>query len=202
MKIPFLHLLQAALLVCSLCLISPAMAQEPATAQETKAQPEQAAAPAGIEQLAWMVGDWGEQGEDSRISTSCGWTRNQSFLTRSFSVTNNNEVLLEGTQIIGWNAAENQIQSWTFDSEGGHGQGYWTRDGNRWTVKTHFVLSTGERASSLNVFTIVDNDTIHWQSVNRERGGELLPNIEEIIIVRKPAVEQAEPEQAEPGQAK
>ncbi len=187
MRIPFHYLAWACFAISSLCLASTTSAQLPEKNDAT---------PSGLEQLAWMVGDWGEQGDASRVSTSCDWTKNQSFLTRSFSVSDeDNKIVIEGTQIIGWNAADKQIQSWTFDSEGGVGQGIWSRDENRWTVKTHFVLSTGERASSLNVFTVVDKNTVRWQSINRERGGELLPNVDEITIVRQPIAEQEEAEQ-------
>ncbi|MCA9229784.1 MAG: hypothetical protein KDA57_03975 [Planctomycetales bacterium] len=155
----------------------PVLAQE---AEETQPAEEM-----GLEQLAWMVGEWGEADSEQGISAVCHWTRNRSFLNRSFAVTADNQVVLEGTQVIGWNAATQQIQSWTFDSEGGFGEGLWTRDGNRWMVKTQFVLSTGELASSLNVYTVVDENTIRWQSVNRELDGELLPNVEEVTITRR-----------------
>jgi len=200
MRIAFGCALYACFAIGSLGSLSPLTAQEPAEPQSTEAaqtrgikQPTEA----GLDQLAWLVGDWGEEGGGTQISASCGWTKNGSFLTRSFSVMRDEEVVLEGTQVIGWNAAEQRIQSWTFDSEGGFGQGYWSRDGDRWTVKTHFVLSTGERASSLNVFTKIDEDTLSWQSVNRERGGEILPNVDPITIVRLPAAEPAESEPAE-----
>lgn len=187
MRIPFRYLAWTCFAISSLGLASTTSAQQ---------SEKNGDASSGLEQLAWMVGDWGEQGDASRVSTSCGWTKNQSFLTRSFSVSDeDNEIVIEGTQVIGWNTADKQIQSWTFDSEGGVGQGIWSRDGNRWTVKTHFVLSTGERASSLNVFTVVDKNTVRWQSINRERGGELLPNVDEITIVRQPIAEQEETEQ-------
>jgi len=189
MRIPLQYIVCACFAVVGLGIHSPLLAplSAPLLAEEPA---ETQAAEVGLEQLAWMVGDWGEEGDASRISASCGWTRNQSFLTRSFSVLGDEGVLLEGTQVIGWNAAEQQIQSWTFDSEGGFGRGFWSRNEDRWTVKTHFVLATGERASSLNVFTIVDENTIRWQSVNRERGGEMLPNVDEITIVRQHTAEQ------------
>jgi len=191
MRIPLWCALCACFAIGSLGILSPLTAQEPA---------EPRFAEAGLEQLAWLVGNWGEEDGGTQISASCGWTKNGSFLTRSFSVRRDEEIVLEGTQVIGWNAAEQRIQSWTFDSEGGFGQGYWSRDGDRWTVKTHFVLSTGERASSLNVFTKIDEDTLSWQSVNRERGGEILPNVDPITIVRLPAaeLEESEPAKAEP----
>jgi hypothetical protein len=164
-------------------------AAEPAAAEQLEVSAEAAtdetphASP--LDQLEWMIGDWVDEGEDSKITTSCSWTKNRKFLTRSFSVTIDDEVTLEGTQVVGWDPIENRIRSWTFDSEGGFGEGRWIQDGYRWLVKTSFVLASGERASALNVFTYVDPDTFRWQSIGREVGGELLPSIPEVTVVRQ-----------------
>ena len=84
-----------------------------------------------LDELEWMVGQWVDEGETSKITTSCKWTTNRKFLTRSFSVTIDGQVSLEGTQFIGWDPIARRIRSWTFDSEGGFGQGRWIRDGKR-----------------------------------------------------------------------
>lgn len=138
-----------------------------------------------LEELDWMVGQWVDQGEAATIATNCSWTKNRKFLTRSFKVTVEDQVTLEGTQVIGWDPIEGQIRSWTFDSEGGFGEGRWIQDGNRWLVKTSFVLASGERASALNVITYVDRDTLRWQSIDREIAGELQPSIPEVTVVRQ-----------------
>ncbi len=140
-----------------------------------------------LDELDWMVGQWVDQGEEATITTNCSWTKNRKFLTRSFQITIDEEVTLEGTQVIGWDPTENRIRSWTFDSEGGFGEGRWIQDGNRWLVKTSFVLASGERASAVNVITYVDQDTLSWQSVDREIDGELQPSIPAVIVVRQQA---------------
>jgi hypothetical protein len=134
-----------------------------------------------------MVGQWVDRGEDVTITTNCSWTKNRKFLTRSFRVEMDEQVTLEGTQVVGWDSIERRIRSWTFDSEGGFGEGRWIQDGNRWLVKTSFVLASGERASALNVITYVDPNTLRWQSIDREIGGELQPSIPEVTVVRRKA---------------
>jgi hypothetical protein len=37
----------------------------------------------------------------------------------------------------------------------------------------------------MNIYTYVDPNTFAWQSVSREVGGELLPDIDEVTVVRK-----------------
>lgn len=138
-----------------------------------------------MESLGKLVGTWVDQGEDATIITRCSWTKNKKFLKRSFRLKVDDEDALEGEQFVGWDPAANQIRSWTFDSEGGFGEGVWIQDGNRWLVKSAYVLADGSKASSLNIYTIVDQDTIRWQSTNREIAGELQPNIPEVTVVRQ-----------------
>jgi len=138
-----------------------------------------------LNQLAWLIGQWVDDGEFSNITTKCAWTKNRKFITRSFVVKNDDGATLEGTQVIAWDPIEQQIRSWMFDSEGGFSVGSWAQDGNRWIIKTSHVLATGERASAINVLTPVDDNTLRWKSINREIGGELLPNIPEVTVVRR-----------------
>ncbi len=139
-----------------------------------------------LKELEWMVGDWIDEGEDSVIVTSCNWSKNKNYLLRTFKVRTSGEDTIEGTTRIGWDPLTNKIKSWTFDTEGGYAEGLWTNDGDRWIVKTTGVLRDGQTASATNVFTYIDSSTCTWQSVDRTVGGELMPNIEELTIVRRP----------------
>ncbi len=169
----------------------PAAVETPAAT--TAAQGEQSP----LELLGWMVGTWvDESEEDSTVVTTCSWTKNHKFLKRSFQINTDEEVALQGDQFVGWDPLARQIRSWTFDSEGGFGEGLWLQDGNRWLVKTSFVLGDGSRASSLNVYTHVDDNTIRWQSTNREIAGELQPNIPEVTVVRQKS-QQGEKEESQ-----
>ena len=166
---------------------------EPAAVAAVEVQKDVTAADAEmtspLEVLDWMVGTWVDAGEDSTIVTRCSWAKNRKFLKRSFKVKIDDEVTLEGDQFVGWDPLAGQIRSWTFDSEGGIGEGRWIQDGNRWLVKASFVLADGSRASALNVYTFVDADTIRWQSANREIAGELQPSIPEVTVVRQKSQE-------------
>jgi len=94
---------------------------------------------------------------------------------------------LEGTQVIGWDAAAGTIRSWMFDSDGGFGEGTWSKKGDKWVVKFSQVLPDGRKASATNIYTLAGNDTFTWKSVGRKVGDEFLPNIDEVKMVRKPA---------------
>ena len=88
-------------------------------------------------------------------------------------------------QVIGWDAAAKTIRSWTFDSEGGYAVATWTFKKDRWYVSNSGVLADGRKASMTNVIKPVDANSFTWQTIERTAGGELLPNVPEVLIVRQ-----------------
>jgi uncharacterized protein (TIGR02246 family) len=140
---------------------------------------------AQLAQLEWLIGDWVDQDEQAAVETAFRWNKDYSFISGSFQVDVEGRVDVEGTQVIGWDPVEKKIRSWIFDSKGGFGQGEWTGEGNRWTVRVHSVLATGQKASAINIYTFVDPNTFTWQSVGRELDGVPLPNMPAVTVVRK-----------------
>ena len=139
-----------------------------------------------LKDLEWMIGSWIDQDEEATVQTDCQWTKNRNFINRSFAVVVGDQVDLAGMQIIGWDPAANQIRSWIFDSDGGFAEGKWTRKGDRWLIQQNGTLPDGSRSSAVNIITRVDDDSFTWQSINREVGGDILPNVDEVLVVRKP----------------
>jgi len=138
-----------------------------------------------LKELEWMVGTWEDDTEGAKVETECSWTKNRNFLTRSFSISVEDRIELSGMQIIGWDGSANTIRSWTFDSDGGFAEATWTKKGDRWYIQNKGVLPDGRKATAVNVIKPVDADSFTWQTVERTAGGELLPNIDEIMIVRR-----------------
>lgn len=158
--------------------------------EETPAEP--SAPPSNYEHLKdleWMIGSWIDQDSADRavIQTDCNWTKNKNFITRSFAVVVRDRVDLSGMQIIGWDPVAKQIHSWVFDSDGGVAEGKWTKKGNRWVIQQTGTLPDRRKASEVNIIRPIDNDSFTWQTIQRSVGGDILPNVEEITIVRKPA---------------
>ncbi len=69
--------------------------------------------------LEWMLGTWTAEDVEASATTTVRWTKNRSFLARSFKIVTADEHELEGTQVIGWDPIRKEIRSWMFDSEGG-----------------------------------------------------------------------------------
>ena len=142
-----------------------------------------------LKQLEWMIGAWVDGDDQAKIETTCKWTRNKNFITRSFTVSVRDRIDMAGMQVIGWDPAAKRIRSWVFDSDGGFAEGRWTRKGERWSIVTSGTLPDGRKSSSVNVITRVDDNQFKWQSVSRMIGGNLQPNIDEVAVVRNKSAE-------------
>jgi uncharacterized protein (TIGR02246 family) len=139
-----------------------------------------------LKELEWLVGDWVNESQDAIVSTSCKWTDDGNFLIREFTMKTQGQPVLSGTQRIGWDAVKHQFKTWIFDSEGGFGEGYWTRDGNRWLIKLEGVRQDGKPASATNIVTRLGKDRFSWQSVDRTLGSAAIPGVNEFTVVRRP----------------
>ena len=130
------------------------------------------------------MGDWVEEGGDSIVATSCRWDESKNYLLTDYTVKVAGQTTMNGTQRIGWDPLTRQIKTWTFDSDGGYGEGYWHRDGDRWLVKLHGVSADGRTGSATQIHTRLNDHSRTWSAVDRLLGGESLPDIEEITVVR------------------
>lgn len=137
-----------------------------------------------LKDLEWMVGKWVDQDEAATVTTECNWTRNNNFLTRSFTVQVGDQIDMAGMQIIGWDPSTKQIRSWVFDSDGGFGQATWSKKGNSWHVQQTGVLPDGRKSSAVNIITYIDDNTCTIESVNRTVDGELLPSVAAVQIIK------------------
>jgi uncharacterized protein (TIGR02246 family) len=139
-----------------------------------------------LKELAWLVGEWINESQDAVVHTTCKWTDDGNFLVREFTMKAHGQPVLSGTQRIGWDPARHQFKTWIFDSEGGFGDGYWTRNGDQWVIKAEGVRQDGKHASVTNIITRLGKDRASWRSVDRTIGGASVPGADEFTIVRKP----------------
>jgi len=138
-----------------------------------------------LKPLEWMVGQWTSAEDSAEVELDCNWTKNQNFLTRAFKITIDGSVSAAGMQLIVWDPAMKTVRSWTFDSNGAFADATWGEKGGRWFIRNRGTLPDGRDATMVNVMKKVDDNSFTWQTIERTAGGELLPNIDEIQIVRR-----------------
>ena len=105
---------------------------------------------------------------------------------RKYSIQVAGEPGRSGTQWIGWDPQAKQIRSWVFGSEGDFGHAEWTRSDKGWIIKASGVTGDGLTTSSTEVIEPINKDSLKLRSADRVVGTELLPEIEEVVMVRKP----------------
>ncbi len=138
-----------------------------------------------LKPLEWMIGSWIDQGEAGAVRAECHWTKNKNFITRSFTISLEGQIDLSGIQIIGWDAGEKRIRSWTFDSDGGFAEASWSNQGNQWYAIKKGKTADGKAVSAVNVMTYVDENTFKLKAVQRAVDGQLLPTLDEVTVVRQ-----------------
>jgi len=157
--------------------------------------------------LEWMVGEWtateehpGRAAGDAAtapagaaprpaagrptIDVSVRWDAGRSFLLREMTITappaeqaGAERPVLRLMQRIGWDPLSRQLRSWSFSSDGGHGEGVWTRDGDAWIARTTAVTPDGTQTSSVTIYTVDGPDRCTWRSIPTHVGGEQMPQV-------------------------
>jgi uncharacterized protein (TIGR02246 family) len=146
-----------------------------------------------LQQLDWLVGEWLDEADESIVTFSCRPVDDGNFLLREFTVTVAGDRVISGSQRIGWDPITGRLRAWTFDSQGGHFEGAWHRDGDSWVLNSTGVTADGETASGTGIFTFVNSHTMTWQAVNYEVEGVRMPDSEVYTLVRVgPAPEMSE----------
>ncbi|MDR3621909.1 MAG: SgcJ/EcaC family oxidoreductase [Paludisphaera borealis] len=140
-----------------------------------------------LEELSWLIGDWLDEGDDAVVRVNCRWSEDGNFLIRSFTVKHQGKPALSIIQRIGWDPLAKQLRSWEFDSEGGFGEGRWTRDGDRWIVKHAAVQPEGSAASATNIMTRERPDLVRWVSTDRIVDGRRESDGATYTLVRVPS---------------
>ncbi len=137
-----------------------------------------------LQPLEWMLGDWIDESEEATIESSCNWSKNRNFIRRNFRVSVPGMEPLEGTQIIGYDAASGNIRSWIFDSDGGWGSGIWSPNDDGWEVRSNQVLADGRTATATNYYQRIDDNQFQWTSRQRQIGSNDLPDTKPVIVQR------------------
>jgi ketosteroid isomerase-like protein len=128
-----------------------------------------------LQQLEWLIGEWTDESGDVKVRTTFRWSANRAFLLRSFVAESADGNVLEGTQVIGWDANLLQIRSWTFNSDGSFGASTWSKNENSWLAKSSQTSANGDVSSGTYVLEQVDENSFTLQLIGHEINGEPQP---------------------------
>jgi uncharacterized protein (TIGR02246 family) len=156
--------------------------------QMAMARDEEGPPPGAHEQLrplAWLVGEWVDDGGSTVVRSACRWSEDKNFLLQDFRVEISGRDAMNVSQRIGWDPLRKRVRSWVFDSEGGFGESVWTRDGDDWIIRATGVRPDGSTGSSTNRLIRSGPDGYVWRSSDRIVGDDVHPPME-VKVVRKP----------------
>lgn len=142
-----------------------------------------------LQSVAWLVGDWVNEGADARVSIRYRWSDDKNYLLGEFQIASPEGVPRQSTQRIGWDPSIGKIRSWLFDADGGFAEGVWTVHEEGAVVKSSSVNPEGETATATLKFTVLDKDRFTIAGVDRVVGDDLDEDFEITVVRRPPAAE-------------
>jgi uncharacterized protein (TIGR02246 family) len=138
-----------------------------------------------LQGLEWAIGEWSaenDKGDSENLSLS--WTDNQNFIVGTFEATVRGVSVGHATHWIGWDPQSKRIRSWIFDASGGFGEGAWTKDGDKWVIKTKSIQQDGKNATATFRIERVDADTLLLQGTERTVDGKPVADTKEFKLKR------------------
>ena len=112
------------------------------------------------------------------------WNAGQTALIGTFESVVAGQKASSGHQRIIRDPQSGQLHSWMFDDAGGHGEGAWTHDGNKWLIDTSGVAPDGTATAATNVLTRISDKEIMWRSIHRAAGDVELAPTDPIKLTR------------------
>ncbi|MFO0879944.1 MAG: SgcJ/EcaC family oxidoreductase [Gemmataceae bacterium] len=137
--------------------------------------------PASFEKLKglnWMIGEWTDKEGKDAVKMTCKWTPAQAFFQQEYVIKQADGKDFNVLQLVGWDPYNQQVRSWMFDSAGGFAIGWWTREGNTWSIRAEGVYPDGRLFTSTDTLRFVDDNNAQWTSKNREVDDQPLADVE------------------------
>jgi uncharacterized protein (TIGR02246 family) len=135
--------------------------------------------------LEWAIGEWAGQADQGEVEhCALAWSDNRNFIVGHSSTSFKTALLGSAQQWICWDPLAKHLRSFVFDDSGAFGEGAWTNEGDKWTLKVALVLQDGKKATATYHFTRVDANTLAFQAIDRSVDGKALPDTKELKMKR------------------
>lgn len=136
-----------------------------------------------LDEQGWLIGNWNAKQGDAEVQNSYEWFGDKAFIKATVSVRGKHGSF-SAMQIIGADPTTGDLRTWTFEHDGGLGEGTVTRDGPRWVFENTAVLAGQGVLETTNILVPVDRDTITWQPINLTLNGEPIGNLAPMKLTR------------------
>ncbi len=140
-----------------------------------------------LQPLAWLVGEWINEGADGKVTITYRWSDDKNFLLGDFQMKSAAGALRSSVQRIGWDPSVGKIRSWLFDADGGFAEGTWTLVDDGIVIKSSSVNPDGSTASATMNITPKDKDHYSIEGTDRIVGDNLEDDFEITVTRRPPA---------------
>lgn len=137
--------------------------------------------------VAWLIGDWVNEGTDAVVKISYRWSEDKNFILGDFLITRSGQVEMKSSQRIGWDPLAGKVRSWLFDSDGGYGEGHWTQVEDAWVIKSSAVMPDGLTGSATITLTPVDKNHYTLKGTERIVGDDRDDDFEFTVARAAPA---------------
>jgi uncharacterized protein (TIGR02246 family) len=138
-----------------------------------------------LQPLAWLVGDWINEGADGKVAISYRWSDDKNFLLGEFQISSLGKPTTKSSQRIGWDPSTGKIRSWLFDADGGFADGKWTMVDDGIVIKFTSVNPDGMTASATMTIIPKDKDRYSIKGTERIVGDSREPDFD-ITVTRRP----------------
>jgi uncharacterized protein (TIGR02246 family) len=140
-----------------------------------------------LESVAWLVGDWMNEGADGKVTIGYRWSDDKNFLLGDFNMTTADGKSRKSQQRIGWDPSIGKIRSWLFEADGGFAEGVWTVGEGEIVIKSSSVNADGSAASATMTVTMTDKNRYTITGTDRIIGDNHEDDFEITVVRRPPA---------------
>ena len=138
-----------------------------------------------LQSLAWLVGEWINEGADGKVAITYRWSDDKNYLLGDYQMTAADGSSRTSTQRIGWDPSQGRFRSWLFDADGGFAEGAWTVVEDGVVIKSSSVNPDGSTATATLNITTKDKDHFTIEGTDRVVG-DILDEDFEITVTRRP----------------
>jgi len=140
-----------------------------------------------LQSLAWLVGDWVNEGSDAKVHISYRWSEDKNYLLGEYQIESRGKASMKSSQRLGWDPLAGRVRSWLFDADGGFSEGAWTATDDGWLVKSQSVNPDGSAGSATLMFARLGADRFSIKGMHRIVGEVHEPDFEVLVARRPPA---------------